>query len=132
MTLDRVHQYVNLPVMRRTQFYTTSSGRCPVREHLDTLPEKTVRKIAWVLRAVRDLERVPPNYLKKLINTDDIWEIRVDVGRNTFRLLGFFHGRELIILTNSFQKKSQKMPQGEIRLAEERKTDYLSRRKKHG
>ena len=118
--------------MRRTQFYTTASGRCPVQEHLDTLPDKTVRKIAWVLRAVRDLERVPANYLKKLVNTDDIWEIRVDVGRNTFRLLGFFRGRELIILTNSFQKKSQKTPQGEIRLAEERKADYLSRRKRNG
>ena len=118
--------------MRRTQFYTTASGRCPVQEHLDTLPDKTVRKIAWVLRAVRDLERVPANYLKKLVNTDDIWEIRVNVGRNTFRLLGFFRGRELIILTNSFQKKSQKTPQGEIRLAEERKADYLSRRKRNG
>ena len=43
-----------------------------------------------------------------------------------------FHGRELIILTNSFQKKSQNTPQGEIRLAEERKADYLSRRKHNG
>ena len=91
-----------------------------------------MRKIAWVLRAVRDLERVSANYLKKLVNTDDIWEVRVDVGRNTFRLLGFFHGQELIVLTNSFQKKSQKTPQGEIRLAEKRKTDYLSRRKRNG
>ena len=103
-----------------------------MREYLDTLPDKTVRKITWVLRAVRDLERVPANYLKKLVNTDDIWEIRVDVGRNTFRLLGFFRGRELIILTNSFQKKSQKTPQGEIRLAEERKAEYQRRRKRNG
>jgi hypothetical protein len=46
----------------------------------------------------------------------------------TFRLLGFFHGKELIILTNSFQKKSQKTPSNEIRLAEKRKKDFLSRR----
>ena len=103
-----------------------------MREYLDTLPDKTLRKIAWVLRAVRDLERVPANYLKKLVNTDDIWEIRLDVGRNTFRLLGFFQGKELIVLTNSFQKKSQKTPQGEIRLAEKRKTEYQSRRKRNG
>jgi phage-related protein len=84
------------------------------------------------LRAIRDLDRVPASYLKKLVNTDDIWEIRVDVGRNTFRLLGFFHEQELIVLTNSFQKKSQKTPQGEIRLAEKRKADYLNRRKHNG
>lgn len=130
--LDEVNRCVNISGVRRTQFYETSSGRCPVREHIDTLPDKAARKIAWVLRAVRDLERVPTNYLKKLVNTDDIWEIRADVGRNTFRLLGFFHGRELIILTNSFQKKDQKTPRDEIRLAEERKADYLSRRKHNG
>ena len=103
-----------------------------MREHLDTLPDKTARKIACVLRAVRDLERVPANYLKKLVNTDDIWEIRVDVGRNTFRLLGFFQGRLTLYLTNYFQKKSQKTPQDEIRLAEKRKTEYQSRRKRNG
>jgi len=34
---------------------------------------------------------------KKLVNTDDIWEVRVRVGNNTFRLLGFIHDRKLII-----------------------------------
>lgn len=71
---------------------------------------------------------VPSNYLKKLTNTDSIWEVKVDVGRNTFRLLGFFSGRELIVLTNSFQKKSQKTPTKEIKLAETLKRDYLNRR----
>jgi phage-related protein len=118
--------------MRSIAFYTTLSGRCPVQEHLDELPDKTVLKVVWVLRVIRDLERVPANYLKKLVNTDDIWEVRVDVGRNTFRLLGFFAGRELIVLTNSFQKKTQETPQAEIRLAEERKADYTRRRKDHG
>ena len=81
-----------------------------------------------MLRIVRDLERVPANYLKKLVNTEDIWEVRVDAGRNTFRLLGFFDRQELIVLTNSFQKKTQETPPVEIRLAEERKADYLRRR----
>ncbi|MCG8614751.1 MAG: type II toxin-antitoxin system RelE/ParE family toxin, partial [Desulfobacterales bacterium] len=67
-------------------------------------------------------------YFKKLVNTDDIWEVRVTVGNNIFRLLGFIQGQELIILTNSFQKKSQKTPKKEIRLAEKRKKEYLSRR----
>jgi phage-related protein len=114
--------------MKQITFYKTVAGRCPVQEHLDELPDKTVQKIVWVLRIVRDLERVPTNYLKKLVNTDDIWEVRVDAGRNTFRLLGFFAGQELVVLTNSFQKKTQETPQSEIRLAEARKVDYLKRR----
>ena len=79
------------------------------------------------LELVRELDLVPAKYFKKLTNTDDIWEVRVDVGKNTFRLFGFFQGRELIILTNSFQKKSQKTPMNEIKLAEKRKKDFLSR-----
>jgi len=77
---------------------------------------------------IRELDQIPSKYLNKLVKTNDIWEARVDVGRNTFRLLGFFHGRELIILTNSFQKKRRKTPLKEIRLAEKRKKEYLSRR----
>jgi len=114
--------------MKQIRFYTTATGRCPVQEHLDELPDKTVQKIAWVLRVVRDLEHVPANYFKKLVNTADIWEVRVDVGHNTFRLLGFFDKREFLLLTNSFQKKTQQTPPAEIRLAEERKADYLKRR----
>jgi len=114
--------------MKRILFYLTGAGKCPVQEHLDTLSDKQVTKIAWILKIVREIHPVSSNYFKKLVNTADIWEVRVDVGRNTFRLLGFFPDRELIILTNSFQKKSQKTPPKEIKLAEKRKRDYLNRR----
>lgn len=115
--------------MRQILFYTTTSGYCPVKESLDGLSDKTAQKIAWVLRLVRDMDRVPTNYLKKLVNTDDIWEVRVEVGHNTFRILGFFDGFKLVILTNFFQKKSQEIPLAEIRLATKRKSDYLKRKK---
>jgi len=114
--------------MKRITFYTTSSDRSPVQEHMDTLSDKQFAKIAWVMKLVREIDNVPSNYLKKLINTDGIWEIRAVVAGNTFRLLGFFCGQELIVLTNSFQKKSQKTPANEIKLAKKRKRDYLTRR----
>ena len=76
--------------MKSIIFYTTKSGKCPVKAHLDTLSDNQATKIAWVLKLIRELDQVPAKYLKKLTNTDDIWEIRVDVGKNTFRLLGFF------------------------------------------
>ncbi len=106
------------------------SGKCPVEDFLNTLPDKIVKKVAWVLRIIRDLEIIPTSYFKKLINTDDIWEVRVQVGNNIYRFLGFYDGTELIILTNGFQKKSQKTPKREIELAEKRKHKYLNRRKK--
>lgn len=76
------------------------------------------------------MDNVPAQYLKKLSNTEDIWEIRITLGRNTFRLLGFFDGSRVIILTNGFAKKSQKVPRNEINVAEQRKRDYIWRKDK--
>ena len=65
-----------------------------------------------------------------MVNTDDIWEVRVISSSNIFRLLGFFDEDNLVILTNGFIKKTQKTPKKEIKLAEERKNDYLKRKTK--
>lgn len=114
--------------MRSISFYKTASGRCPVEEYMDTLSDTQITKITWVLKVVRETQNISTKYFKKLVNTDDIWEVRVGVGKNIFRILGFIQDKELIILTNSFQKKTQKTPRNEIKLAEKRKKDYLSRR----
>lgn len=64
------------------------------------------------------------------MNTDNIWEVRVILASNIFRLLGFFDADNFVILTNGFVKKTQKTPMKEIRLAEKRKKDYLKRKDK--
>lgn len=112
--------------MRTINFYRTRSGRCPVEEFLDALTSKQAQKVAWVLQLIEELEVVPTQYFKKLVNTEDIWEVRIQQGGNIFRLLGFFDGATLIILTQGFAKKSQKTPLDEIRLAESRKRDYFT------
>jgi len=115
--------------MREIDFYRTASGRCPVEEFLDSLLDKKVEKILWVLRLVKELDLVPKQYFKLLTNTDGIWEVRVQLGNDIFRLLGFFDGPQLVILTNGFAKKTQKTPRQEITLAETRKKDHFNRRR---
>ena len=114
--------------MKQVDFYRTQSGHCPVEDFLDALTGKQAQKVAWVLRLIEDLDHVPRQYLKKLVNTDGIWEVRIQAGRNTFRLLGFMDGDKLLILTSGFAKKTQKTPRQEIRTAEKRKYDHLNRR----
>jgi len=114
--------------MKTISFYRTSSVKCPVVEHLDTLTDAQVEKITWVLRLIRETEQISTRYFKKLVNSNDIWEVKVNFVNNIFRLLGFFQNQESIILTNSFQKKTQKTPRKEIKLAERRKKESLSRR----
>ena len=81
-----------------------------------------------MLKVVSELPIVPKQYFKKLISTDDIWEVRVDSGNDIFRLLGFFEKGNFVVLTNAFAKKTDKTPPNEIRLAEQRKRDYESQR----
>lgn len=114
--------------MREIHFYKMPSGESPIEEFLDSLTGKQAQKVVWVLQLIEEIEQVPTSYLKKLVNTDDIWEIRAQQGNNIFRLLGFFDGGKLIVLTNGFQKKTQKTPKAEIALAEERKKDYLEKK----
>ena len=95
--------------MKTISFYKTLSGKCPVENHLDTLTNIQVTKITWVLKLIRETDQIPAKYFKKLVNTNDIWEVRVRVGKNAFRLLGFIQNQQLIILTNMFQKKAQKI-----------------------
>jgi phage-related protein len=114
--------------VRSVEFYRTESNRCPVEQFLDSLPDKHAQKVAWVLRLVERLERVPKQYLKKLVGTDQIWEIRAHIGGSSYRFLGFFDGPVILILTSAFSKKQQKTPVREIELAEARRQDYLHRR----
>ena len=115
--------------MRKVIFYKTESGDSPVQEFLYSLTVKNRKKIAWVLGAVRDLPFVHRDYFKKLTGTDNIWEVRIVSGNDTFRLLGFMEKGNLVILTNGFVKKTERTPPSEIALAEKRKKDYESRRR---
>jgi phage-related protein len=112
--------------VRTVKFFRDSVGKCPIEEFLDNLSAKQAQKVTWVMRVVEELEKVPELYLKKLKNTDDIWEIRVQTGANIFRILGFFE-RNSFIATNGFCKKSQKTPNNEIMLAEKRKREYIAK-----
>jgi len=101
-----------------------------VEVFLAGLDSRQAQKVAWVLRLVKDLPMVPKQYFKKLEGTNEIWEVRADLGNDAFRLLGFWDEGRLIILTNAFAKKTQKTPDRQITLAEKRRADYLSRKKK--
>jgi phage-related protein len=98
-----------------------------VEEFLDSLESKQAQKVAWVLQLIEELDVVPAQYFKKLMNTDDLWEVRIQIGGNAFRILGFLEGDRLIVLNHAFQKKTQKTPKQDIKLAESRKYDYLRR-----
>jgi phage-related protein len=115
--------------MKVINFYRSESGKSPVEEFLDDLSSKQAKKVIWVLNMVEEHINVPSKYFKKMINTDDLWDVRVNLGSNIFRILCFFDGSEIIILAHAFQKKTQKTPRQAIKIAEKRMKDYFKRKK---
>jgi phage-related protein len=114
--------------MRKIKFYKLETGKCPVEEFFDSLSDKQFEKISFVLDLIEQIDIVPSKYFKKLKGTYDIWEIRVQQGNNIFRVLGFFDGNDLVVLNHALSKKSQKIPQKEIAVAEKRKRNYFNKK----
>ena len=116
--------------MRTIIFYKFDSGECPVADFLDQLTSKQAQKVAWVLQLIEELDVVPVTYFKKLVNTDNIWEVRVQIGNDILRLLGFLDDGSLVVLSNGFQKKTQKTPKNEIEKALRLMTKYYNEKSK--
>ncbi len=76
--------------------------------------QKVKDKILWTLFLIEEQQQVPETYLKHLEGTNGLYEIRVQFGSDIFRIFCFFDEGKLVILTNGFQKKTQKTPKLEI------------------
>jgi len=74
-------------------------------------------KIIKVLDIIENIERVPVAYLKHIEGTVGLFEIRVQLAKNIFRVFCFFDGNNLVVLLTGFQKKTQKTPKEEINRA---------------
>lgn len=86
--------------------------------------KKVKSKIVWTLELIEDLQRVPETYLKRIENTEGLYEIRIQSGNDIFRIFCFFDKGKLVVLANGFHKKSQKTPKKEIVLALKIKEEY--------
>jgi len=85
---------------------------------------KVKKKIVWTLKVIEEVDIIPTTYLKHLKDTTGLYEIRVQVGSNIFRIFCFFDLDNLIVIGHGFQKKTQKTPKQQIERAEQIKKEY--------
>ncbi|MCC6866897.1 MAG: type II toxin-antitoxin system RelE/ParE family toxin [Ignavibacteria bacterium] len=86
--------------------------------------EKVKDKIIWTFDLIEELPKVPETYLKHIKNTNGLYEIRLQIGSDIFRIFCFFDKGQLVVIINGFQKKSQKTPKEEIKKAIKIKQEY--------
>ena len=109
--------------------YEKRNGEVPVEDFLDSLDSKMRVKMYGMISILQEKgNQLREPYSKHL--DDGIFELRCKVGSNITRVLYFFYYEGQIVLTNGFVKKTQKAPKEEIRLAKERRSDYIERMNK--
>jgi len=83
------------------------------------------KKFIWTLKLIATIERVPVKFLKHIENSNGLYEVRVEVGTDIYRVFCFFEKEKLIILINGFRKKSKRTSIKEIEMAERIKKNYF-------
>ena len=92
--------------------YKEDDGTIPILEWLDSLPSKVQDKCVARIKRLRDLghelRRPEADYLR-----DGIYELRLRHQTVNYRVLYFFHGKSVVVLSNGLTKEKEVAP-GEI------------------
>ena len=109
------------------KFYQLENGNCPVKDFLNSISDKklkakTERSIAMLAMFGRGAKKPLVDYVG-----DGIYELRTIQSNNLTRIFYFFPLGDLIILTNGYVKKTQKLDTQEFELAKKYREDFSRR-----
>jgi phage-related protein len=117
--------------MPRTEViaYREADGSVPLVDWLDGLSqmarEKCLVKIEMLVESGHELRRPHCDLLER-----GIWELRARAGHVQYRILYFFHGQNVVILSHGFSKERY-VPGTEIEKAVRRRECYLQNPSAH-
>lgn len=92
-------------------------------------PRKIQDKIYKVIEIIETYQHVPKTYLAPIKTQKGLYEARIKLGSNIWRVFCFFDKGKLVILLNGFVKKSQKTPVREIEKAIKLMRDYYQEKR---
>lgn len=113
----------------RVLLFQEDYGTVPLLEWLDSLPSKAVAKcrvrIERLAAMGHELRRPEADLLR-----DGIYELRIGLQGQNYRMLYFFHGKHVAILSHGLVKERE-VPPKEIDKALERKRKFESNQTRH-
>ncbi len=97
-------------------FYETEEGVCEVTDFLDGRKASAQAKAySWIAKLEEEGPHLPRPYADIL--RDGIHELRIKMSGDQIRILYFFVYRDIIVLTHSFIKNTNAVPNEEIEKA---------------
>ncbi|MGB5105302.1 MAG: type II toxin-antitoxin system RelE/ParE family toxin [Candidatus Zixiibacteriota bacterium] len=110
--------------------YCELDGTAPFLTWFDKLPEKAQDKVTVRIERLKELghelRRPEADYLQQ-----DIYELRIKSQSVNYRVLYFFHRRQLVVLSHGFSKQQAKVPESELKLAIRRRAEFQKSPKQH-
>ena len=106
--------------------YEKKNGEVPIRKFIYSVNPKMRAKILGLLIVLEEKGNLLREPYSKYLG-DGIFELRCNCGKDLTRILYFFYYEKKIILTNGFVKKTQKTPRKEIKIAKDRRKDFIER-----
>ena len=80
------------------------------KEFYIQLDENARTKINYVLKLIQTQERIPIKFFKFIEGSKGLYEIRVKVETNIYRVFCCYDKGSIVVLFNGFVKKTQKTP----------------------
>jgi phage-related protein len=107
-------------------YYPKDNDTMPVKDYIDSL---SLRERAKTMAFISLLEDKGPNLPRPYadILDDGIHELRIKLTGKQVRILYFFCFKDIIVLTNAFEKHTNAVPESEIKSAKESRADFLAR-----
>lgn len=101
--------------------YIELTGRNPIREWLNGLPDDDCAKIDYRLQQMMGMQRWDrEKWVSKYRGTDEIYELRITGNKVQYRPLGtYFGGKQFILLSGAIEKGG-KIPKSDIETAKAR------------
>lgn len=112
----------------RSVYFRAGGGSEPVREFVERLDPKPRAALMRQIDRLNELSDAVPHlpFPHSSQVEGELRELRCHMGSDHYRVL-YRRSKRLIVLLHVFPKKTGKLPQAEIKIAQERWTDFKAR-----
>jgi phage-related protein len=112
----------------RVIFYQDEKGKVPVLNWLDELERKDPKGLLNCVARIQQLASMGHELRRPLADflRDGIYELRVSHRRVQYRILYFFHGRNIAIIAHAIVKEDSAVPDVDIDRAIERQQLFIA------
>ena len=107
-------------------YYVKQDDTKPVEEYIRNL---SLNERAKAFSFIEKLKEKGPDLHRPYADLleDGIHELRIKLTGDQVRILFFFCYKDIIVLTNAFEKHTDKVPESEIKTAKKNRDDFLGR-----